>query len=90
MDWHALLGLPLPMAQEKLRQAGVEAEIAYSRSPRRQAQGDAAGGGNLPQGGHDGKRQPPPQLPLGGHGQMGALKGEHVVAFPFHGLSIAD
>lgn len=38
MDWHALLGLPLPMAQEKLRQAGVEAEIAYSRSPRRQAQ----------------------------------------------------
>jgi len=38
VDWHALLGLPLPMAQEKLRQAGVEAEIAYSRSPRRQAQ----------------------------------------------------
>ena len=32
MDWHALLGLPLPMAQEKLRQAGVEAEIAYSLS----------------------------------------------------------
>ena len=43
MDWHALLGLPLPMAQEKLRQAGVEAEIAYSRSPRRQAQEGAPG-----------------------------------------------
>lgn len=38
MDLHALLGLPLPMAQEKLRQAGVEAEITYSRSPRRQDQ----------------------------------------------------
>ena len=35
MDWHALLGLPLPMAQEKLRQAGVEAEIAcgHARAP---------------------------------------------------------
>ena len=36
MDWHALLGLPLPMALEKLRQAGAEAEIRYSRSPRQQ------------------------------------------------------
>lgn len=38
MDWQMLLGLPLPMAQEKLRQAGVEADIQYSRSPRRQTQ----------------------------------------------------
>ena len=30
VDWHALLGLPLPMAQEKLRQA-----VEISRSPRR-------------------------------------------------------
>lgn len=35
MDWQALLGLPLAMAQEKLRQAGVEAEVCVSRSPRR-------------------------------------------------------
>lgn len=30
-----LLGLPLPIAQEKLRAAGLSAEVEISRSPRR-------------------------------------------------------
>ena len=30
-----LLGLPLPMAQAKLRAAGLSAEVEISRSPRR-------------------------------------------------------
>ncbi len=37
MDWQSLLGLPLPLAQEKLRQAGETADIQLSASPRRQA-----------------------------------------------------
>lgn len=37
MDAQSLLGLPLPMALEKLRQAGLEAEVTYALSPRRQA-----------------------------------------------------
>ena len=33
----ALLGLPLALAQEKLRAAGMDAEAVVSRSPRRTA-----------------------------------------------------
>ena len=45
MDWHALLGLPLPMAQEKLRQAGVEAEICVFPQPPAPGAGRHAPGG---------------------------------------------
>lgn len=35
LNMRDLLGLPLPMAQAKLRAAGLSAEVEVSRSPRR-------------------------------------------------------
>ena len=36
MQWDSLLGLPLEMALEKTREAGVEPEVVQTTAPRRE------------------------------------------------------